>query len=426
MGKSVLVIGGGGREHALAWKLSQSKHVDKIYVAPGNAGTGLVAENVPISWLDVDGLLKFAQDKKIDLTVIGQEAASDAGVVDAFQKAGLTIFGSDKAATRIESSKAFSKDLMKSQNIPTASYETFTDAEKAKAYLKEQDYPIVIKASGLAEGKGVTIAENYEHACEVIDEDMVQKRFGDSGNTVVIEQFLKGQELSIHALCDGRNSLIFPTSQDHKQVFDGDKGPNTGGMGVVAPLTWVTDEHMQIVKEKIVQPALKGLKAEGSPFAGCLYPGLMIDGKDVNVIEFNSRFGDPEAETYMRLLDSDLYEILTACAEGNLDPSSVKWKSGVAISVALCSGGYPGNYEKGKHLSGINAAEKQDDIVVFFAGVAADKDNYLVTSGGRVLFVTVLGKDLEDARTKVYKAIEYIKFEGMHFRTDIGVRTGQI
>jgi phosphoribosylamine--glycine ligase len=287
--------------------------------------------------------------------------------------------------------------------------------------LKDQAYPIVIKASGLAEGKGVVIVENYQQAQAVIDDIMVKKQFGDSGNTVVIEQFLTGREVSIHALCDGHSAILFPASQDHKQVLDGDKGPNTGGMGVVAPLPWVTEQHMQIVREKIVQPALAGLKSAGSPFTGCLYPGLMVDGNNVNVIEFNSRFGDPEAETYMRLLDSDLYEILLACTKGKLDPSKVAWKPGVAISVAVASAGYPGRYEKGKVITGVEEAEKQEGVVVFQAGTAKT-DKGLETSGGRVLYVTALGHDLDDARAKAYKAIACIKFEGMHYRTDIGTR----
>lgn len=419
--KSVLVIGGGGREHALVWKLAQSPHVGKIYVAPGNGGTATIAENVPLGFTDVKGLLKFAQDKKIDLTVIGQEAASDAGVVDAFLDAGLAIFGASQAATKIESSKAFSKDLMKAQSIPTASYQTFSDSKMVLDYLKKQAYPIVIKASGLAEGKGVVIAEDIAQAKEAIYNIMVKKIFGDSGNEVVVEQFLKGQEVSIHALSDGQNAILFPASQDHKQIFDGDKGPNTGGMGVVAPLSWVTNEHMRIAKDRIVKPALKGLEAKKTSFKGCLYPGLMIDGADVNVIEFNARFGDPEAETYMRLLDSDLYEILIDCTQGKLDPNKVTWKPGVAISVAVASGGYPGKYNKGLPITGIDEAEKLPDIVVFQAGTITSSDG-VKTAGGRVLYVTALGKDLTEARAKAYAAIKRIKFKGMHYRSDIGQR----
>lgn len=419
MGAKVLVIGGGGREHALAWKLHQSTHVDQLFVAPGNGGTAQIATNVSITPTDVDGLLHFAQENSIDLTVIGQEAASDAGVVDAFQAAGLRIFGSTKAAVQIEASKTFSKDLMREQHVPTAPFETFTDSIAAIEYVKKQPFPVVIKANGLAEGKGVVIAENEADALTAIDDMMVKKVFKDAGSSVVIEAFLKGQEVSIHALCDGNHAVLFPTSQDHKQVFDGGKGPNTGGMGVVAPLPWVTNAHLEFIQSHIVQPTLDGLKAKDAAFTGCLYPGLMIDGDNVNVIEFNGRFGDPEIETYVRLLDSDLYEIIMACTDGALDPSQVSWNGGAAISVAMASNGYPGSYEKGLPITGIDEAEKVDGVVVLQAGTTI-KDGQLVTNGGRVLYVTALGTDISDARSKAYEAIKLIQFEGAHYRTDIG------
>lgn len=421
MGAKVLVIGGGGREHALAWKLAQSPKVEKVYIAPGNGGTEQIGENVPIGFTDVDGLLKFAQENKIDLTVIGQEAASAAGVVDAFHEAGLTIFGPTQAATQIESSKAFSKDLMQEQNIPTAAFMNFTDPEQAKAYAKTRAFPLVIKASGLAEGKGVIIAENLPEAETAVDDMMVRKIFGAAGNTIVIEDFLKGQEVSVHALCDGKNAVLFPASQDHKQVFDGDKGPNTGGMGVIAPVPWVNETHMQFVEKRVVQPTLAGLEAKNAAFTGCLYPGLMIDEHEVKILEFNARFGDPEAETYLRLLDSDLYEILVDCTAGKLKPAAVKWHDGAAISVAVASGGYPGSYQKGLPITGIDEAEQVEGVVVLHAGTMR-KDGQLVTNGGRVLYVTALGKDIEDARAKAYEAVKRIKFEGMHYRTDIGAR----
>ena len=417
----VLVIGGGGREQALAWKLAQSPQVDKVYVAPGNAGSSGKIENVDIGWLDVDGLLEFARAKKIDLTVIGQEAAYEAGVVDAFQAAGLAVFGPTKEAGRIETSKVLSKDLMAAQHIPTAAYQTFTDAAEALAYAKNRSLPVVIKADGLAEGKGVTVCFKAEQIDAAIDKIMVQKAFGDSGNQVVVEDFLRGQEVSIHALCDGRQSAIFPASQDHKQINDGDQGPNTGGMGAYAPVPWVTPRHLATVKGRIVQPALRGLSEKGSQFSGVLYPGLMVDGDNVNVVEFNARFGDPEAEVYMRLLDGDLYQILTDCARGKLDPSTVKWQPGFAVAVALASGGYPGKYQKGLPITGIEEAEKLDDIVVFHAGTVA-KDGQLVTAGGRVLFVTATGPTLDEALDKAYAAVKLIHFDGMHYRTDIGRR----
>jgi phosphoribosylamine--glycine ligase len=417
----VLVIGSGGREQALAWKLAQSPSVSKVYVAPGNGGSAGKIENVDIEFLDVDGLLKFAQDKAIEFTVIGQEAASEAGAVDAFKAAGLKIFGPTKAAAEIESSKVLSKDLMASEAIPTAAYKTFSDATQALEYASSRPLPVVIKADGLADGKGVTVCTTAEEVESAIDVTMVQKAFGDAGSNVVVEDFLKGQEVSVHALCDGQRAVIFPTSQDHKQIFDGDKGPNTGGMGVIAPVPWVTDEHMRIVNDRIVGPALAGLAKRGSTFTGCLYPGLMIDGPNVNVIEFNSRFGDPEAEVYMRLFDGDLYQVLSACAEGTLDPGSVSWKDGFAVSVVVASGGYPGKYEKGLPISGIKQAEAQPDIVVFHAGTAV-KDGQVVTAGGRVLNVTATGATLDEALDKAYAAVKLISFQGMQYRTDIGRR----
>jgi phosphoribosylamine---glycine ligase len=417
----VLVIGGGGREQALAWKLAQSKQVDKIYVAPGNAGSRGRIENVAIGFLDVPKLLRFATEKQIDLAVVGQEAASEAGVVDAFQAAGLTIFGPTKTAAQIETSKVLSKDLMAAENIPTAVYKTFTDAHEALKYAGSRPLPVVIKADGLAEGKGVTVCFTLEEIESAIDKTMIKKTFGNAGNQVVVEDFLKGQEVSVHALCDGHRSVTFPASQDHKQINDGDQGPNTGGMGVIAPVPWVTQEHLDYINEHIVQPALRGLHKQEAIFTGCLYPGLMIDGDDVNVIEFNARFGDPEAEVYMRLLEGDLYDILTACALGKLNPASVSWKPGFAASVVLASPGYPANYPKGLPITGIDEAEKLDDIVIFHAATL-QKDGQLVTNGGRVLNVTAIGPSLDAALNKAYAAIKLIHFPGMHYRTDIGRR----
>ena len=417
----VLVIGSGGREQALAWKLAQSDKVDQVFVAPGNGGSTGKISNVDIGFTDVDSLLKFALDNTIDLTVIGQEAASDAGAVDAFQAAGLTIFGPTQAATKLESSKVFSKELMAAENIPTAQFQTFTDAAEAAKYAVSRPFPVVIKADGLATGKGVIICYSSAEIDDAIDDIMVKKIFGASGNCVVVEDFLTGQEVSVHALCDGERAVIFPASQDHKQVFDGDKGPNTGGMGVIAPVPWVTPHHIEMVSEQIVQPALRGLQKQNTPFTGCLYPGLMIDGDKINLLEFNARFGDPEAEVYMRLLDSDLYDILTDCATGKLDPASVIWKEGFAVTVVLCSHGYPGDYPKGLPISGLEAAEKLEDIVLFHAATTCDDDQVL-TAGGRVLNVTATGSTLDEALDKAYAAVKLINFEGMHYRSDIGRR----
>ena len=418
----VLVIGSGGREQALAWKIAQSAEVDNVFIAPGNAGSRGKITNVNIDFLDGPKLLEFAKKEAIDLTVIGQESASEAGVVDLFKESGLTIFGPTKAAIKIESSKTYSKDIMKRQNIPTAEYQNFSDPELALDYAKSRPLPVVIKADGLAAGKGVVIAENVQQIEDAINDIMVQKSFGGSGSKVVIEDFLKGQEVSMHALSDGKTAIMFPTSQDHKQIFDGDKGPNTGGMGVIAPVEWVSDEIVEEVKGKVVEPALLGLSQDGSEFSGVLYPGLMVDGDQLKVLEFNGRFGDPEAEVYMRLIDCDLYQVLYDCAKGSLDAESVKWKPGFAVTIILASKGYPGSYQKGDIITGIEAAESMDDIVVFHAGTKINEHGNLVTSGGRVLNVTATASKLEDALTKAYAAVEKIHFEGMQYRKDIGKR----
>jgi phosphoribosylamine--glycine ligase len=418
---NVLVVGSGGREQALAWKLAQSPSVNKVYVAPGNGGSRDKIENVPIAFNDSLRLLAFALKEKIDLTVIGQEAASEAGVVDTLKESGLLVFGPDKAAVQIESSKAFSKDLMAEQNIPTAQYKNFTDPEEASKYAKGRSFPVVIKADGLATGKGVVIAQNVKEINKALDDIMINKIFGAAGETVVIEDFLPGQEVSMHALCDGTNTVMFPASQDHKQIYDGDKGPNTGGMGAYAPVPWVNEATVQFVKERVVEPALVGMKQHNAVFQGCLYPGLMINGDDIKLIEFNARFGDPEAEVYMRLFEGDLYEVLKSCVTGTLNPSMVQWKPGFAVTVVLASGGYPGNYQKGLPIQGIEIAESIDDIVIFHAGTAA-KYGQIVTDGGRILNVTATALTLDAALEKVYAAVKLIHFEGMQYRTDIGKR----
>lgn len=417
----VLVIGSGAREQALAWKIAQSPEVSKVYVAPGNGGSTGKITNVDIGFTNVEALFNFALDKQVALTVVGQEAASDAGVVDRFHQAGLAIFGPTQAATRLESSKTFSKDLMAAQNIPTAQYHTFTDADQALEYALSRPLPVVIKADGLATGKGVIIAETEETVRSTLNDIMVEKIFGESGNAVVIEDFLKGQEVSIHALCDGKEAIIFPSSQDHKQVFDGDQGPNTGGMGVIAPVPWVNEQHMTVARDQVVLPALRGMQQKDATFTGCLYPGLMIDGDTINVVEFNARFGDPEAEVYVRLFDGDLFEVLMQCAKGNLDPQAVTWKPGFAATVVLCSPGYPGSYPKGNPITGIEEAEAMEDIVVFHAATKQSGDQ-LLTDGGRVLNVTATGDTLESALEKAYAAVKLIHFEGVHYRTDIGRR----
>lgn len=420
--KSVLVVGSGGREHALCWKLSQSEQVKKVFCAPGNDGMSSVAELVAIDFTDVEKLVAFAKDNAIDLVVIGQEAASEAGLADACQAENITVFGPTKAAAMIETSKVFSKKLMKEASIPTAAFETFDEPEAARAFAYSRPRPVVIKADGLAVGKGVVIASTDEEIDEAIQNIMIDKEFGDSGNNVVIEDFLKGQEVSTHAFCDGNTAILFPSSQDHKQIYDGDKGPNTGGMGVIAPVPWVTKQHMEFAQNSIVQPALDQLSKDGTSFNGTLYPGLMIDGDGVELLEFNSRFGDPECEVYMRLFDGDLYQTLHNCATGKLSENDVIWSSKSAATVILASAGYPKSSRKGDILSGIDEAETLEDVVVFHAGTKKDGDNF-VTNGGRVLAVTATGDDLDTALSKVYGAVEKISFDGMQYRTDIGRRT---
>ena len=416
----VLVIGSGGREQALAWKLAQSPSVENVFVAPGNGGSRGKVKNVDIAFDDVEGLVQFAQDNDMALTVIGQEASSEAGVVDAFKSAGLKIFGPTKAAVQIESSKAFSKDLMAEQNIPTAEFQNFTDANAARNYAKSRPLPVVIKADGLATGKGVIIAQDQAEIDRAIDDIMVNKIFGEAGSKVVVEDFLKGREVSIHALSDGQQAVVFPPSQDHKQIFDNDEGPNTGGMGVIAPIDWVTAEQLQQIKTKVVQPALSGLEAKGAKFNGMLYPGLMIDD-DIKVLEFNARFGDPEAEVYMRLIDCDLYKVLGDCADEQLNPDDIRWRPGYAVTVVLASQGYPGSYRKGDQITGIDEAEKLDEIVVFHAGTV-EQDGKILTAGGRVLNVTATGETLDAALDRAYQAVKLIHFDGMQYRTDIGRR----
>jgi len=419
--KNVLVVGSGGREHALCWKLSQSPQVASVYCAPGNDGMKSVATTVEIDFTDVDGLIEFAKQQDIDLVVIGQEAASEAGLADACIAEHILVFGPTKAAAQIETSKVFSKNLMESAQIPTAAYQAFSEPAGATAYALSRDFPIVIKADGLATGKGVVIAETEQQVHQAIDDIMVKQLYGSAGTKVVIEDFLQGQEVSTHAFCDGTTAVLFPTSQDHKQIFDGDNGPNTGGMGVIAPVPWVTDAHLDSTRNTIVAPALEALSKNGSPFVGTLYPGLMIDGNTVNLLEFNSRFGDPEAEVYMRLLKSDLYTILANCASGTLQASDVAWTDSSAATVILASAGYPKSSHKGDLIHGIEAAESQPDIVVFHAATK-EVDGQYVTNGGRVLAVTAVGATLDDALEKVYNAVALISFDGMQYRTDIGRR----
>ncbi len=416
----VLVVGSGGREHALVWKLSQSRHVREIFAAPGNPGMARIGKCVDISPLDIERLVSFAEKERVDLTVVGPEAPLVAGIVDEFQKRGLRIFGPSKEAAKLEGSKAFSKEKMKKFGVPTADFRVFSDPEEAKAYVKEKGAPIVVKADGLAAGKGVVVAQTVEEALEAIDKIMVKKVFGSAGEKVVIEECLTGEEASYLVITDGERFIPLATAQDHKAVFDGDKGPNTGGMGAYSPAPVLSKEMEKEVQEKVIKPILEGMASEGTPFKGILYAGLMITEEGPKVLEFNVRFGDPEAQAILRRLESDLVEVCMSAIEGNL-VDSLEWIPETSICVVLASKGYPGSYEKGKEITGIEEAEKLDNVVVFHAGTAL-KGGKLVTNGGRVLNVTALGKDIVEARKNVYEAIKRIHFEGMHYRSDIGLK----
>lgn len=416
----ILIIGSGGREHAIGWKVAQSSRAGDIYFAPGNAGTAEIGINADIKATDISKLVKFAKKEKIDLTLALPDDPLALGIVDEFQKNNLRIWGPTKAVARLEWSKAFSKDFMRRHHLPTAKFEIFNNFENAKFYIKTKTLPIVIKASGLAQGKGVIICQTEEEAFTALEDILVKKVFGNSGNEVVIEEFLTGPEISIHAFSDGINYKIFPSSQDHKKVGEGNVGLNTGGMGTIAPLPFVNQELMNRIEKEIVAPTLNAMRDDGAPFVGILYPGLILTKDGPKILEYNARFGDPETQIYMRLLDTDLLDIVEACIDGKIDKIDIKWKQNVyACNIVLASGGYPEKYEKGKVISGIKEAEMQPDIVVFHAGTKITGRD-LVTNGGRVLGVSATGNTLKDALQKAYKAIEKISFEGMYYRKDIG------
>ncbi len=414
----VLVVGNGGREHALAWKIKQSPLLSKLYVAKGNAGIWKIAQKVDINPTDVEKLVDFAKREKIDLTVVGPEQPLSEGIVDAFEKAGLKIFGHRKNAAILEASKVFAKNFMKKYNIPTAFYETFDNEDDAIEFIKKMGTPIVIKADGLAAGKGVVIANTEEEAVETV-KSMFRGLFGEASKRIVIEEFLEGEEASYIAMVDGEKLVPMATSQDHKRVFDGDKGPNTGGMGAYSPTPVITPEIEKQILEKIMYPTLKGMKAEGRPMRGFLYAGLMIGPKGINVLEFNVRMGDPETQPIMRRLRSDLLQHMIDILDGKIEQVTPQWSEDWSIGVVMASKGYPGKYEKGFEITGIDEAEKDPDIVVFHAGTDI-KEGKIVTAGGRVLTVTATGKTLLEAKEKVYRAVEKIHFEGAHYRKDIG------
>ena len=416
----ILVIGSGGREHALAWKLKQSPSVEQIFCAPGNAGTAHVAENVAIGASDLAALVRFAKQNAIDLTVVGPDAPLALGVVDLFVAQGLRIFGPSKTAAKVESSKIFAKELMRRKGIPTAEAQTFTDSNEALAYCEELQFPIVIKADGLALGKGVIIAPDLAAAASTIDAMMIQRRFGEAGRRIVIEEFLRGTECSLHALVDGTHYCLLATARDYKRAFDGDKGPNTGGMGAFSPANnWNSALQAQLDR-KIMDPLMAGLRDEGITFRGLLFPGLMVDGTSARVLEFNCRFGDPETQAILPRMKSDLLPLLDAAIDGQLANCDIEWDERPAVTVVLASAGYPDKPETGKWISGLDEAAKFADVQIFHAGTRS-VNNEVVTAGGRVLAVTALGPSLEAARTRAYEAASRIHFEGCQYRRDIAL-----
>jgi phosphoribosylamine---glycine ligase len=416
----ILVIGSGGREHALAWKLRQSPHAERIFCAPGNGGTGEIAENVPIPVTDLEGLVRFAKQNRVDLTMVGPDDPLAAGIVDLFTSQKLRAFGPDKSAARIEASKIFAKELMRTQKIPTAKAGTFSASGDALHYCEQLRYPIVIKADGLALGKGVVIAADATIARSTIDDMMNQARFGDAGRRIVIEEFLRGTECSLHVLLDGQNYLLLESARDHKRAFDGDQGPNTGGMGAFSPANNWNRTLQSRFDTEIMRPLLRGLIQEGVTFRGLLYPGLIITSDGPRVLEFNCRFGDPETQVLLPRLKSDLLPLLEATIDGKIAQRAIEWDTRPAVTVVMASGGYPGKYESGKSISGLEQAANLEDVQIFHAGTKRD-GREVKTAGGRVLAVTALGSTLEAARARAYEAVSCIHFENCHYRRDIAL-----
>mgnify|MGYP003572739543 FL=1 len=419
----ILVIGGGGREHALAWKVAQSARVDKVYVAPGNAGTAgeNKLENVAVDAEDIDALLAFALKEKIDLTIVGPEAPLVAGVVDRFQASGLRIFGPSAAAAQLEGSKAFSKDFLARHHIPTAAYGNFTDLDQAVAYIRQQGAPIVVKADGLAAGKGVILAQTEQEAIDACRDMLAGNAFGEAGHRVVVEEYLSGEEASFIVMVDGEHVLPLASSQDHKARDDGDSGPNTGGMGAYSPAAVVTDDMHRRIMDEVIWPTVQGMAADGKPYSGFLYAGIMIapDGCP-RVLEYNVRFGDPETQPILLRLKSDLLELCEAALDQRLHQVQAEWDSRASLGVVLAAGGYPGHYEKGQVINGLDAVQG-DDVRVFHAGTRLQNGN-IVTSGGRVLCVCALGEDVARAQRRAYAAVDKISWKDMYYRRDIGHR----
>lgn len=419
----ILLIGGGGREHALAWKLAQSDKVEKIFAAPGNPGIAMLKKCscIDLKLDDLEKVADYAEEESIDLTVVGPEATLVAGIADVFKRRGLPVFGPSKAAAQLEGSKAFSKELMAKYNIPTAFFKICEDMETAKTYVKEKGAPIVVKADGLAAGKGVVVAMTEEEALEAIEEMMGDHKFGNAGARVVLEEYMEGEEASLLAFTDGKTVVPMLAAQDHKRIFDNDQGPNTGGMGTYAPAPVMTDILRLKATERILKPVVAAMAKEGTPYQGCLYAGLMIKDDVIKVVEFNCRFGDPETQVVLPLLESDLAEIMLACATGTLDQADVAWSDKAAVCVVMASGGYPESYETGKAITGLAEADAQENTVVFHAGTKNTAGS-IVTAGGRVLGVTAVDDNIRAARDRAYAAVENIKFDGAFYRKDIAWR----
>ena len=415
---NVLLIGSGGREHAIAWKLAQSKDLTKLYIAPGNPGTAQCGQNIPIASVHADELLDFARQNDVGLVVVGPEDPLAAGLVDAFEAAGIKAFGPSAGAAQLEADKAFAKQLMRSSSVSTAEGRTFDRFSDARAYIASRDEPVVVKAAGLAKGKGVFVCDDPADGILAAEKIMCDKVFGQAGDVIIVEDKLLGEEASILAFVDGRNIYIMESSQDHKPIGDGDTGPNTGGMGAYSPAPVVTEDVMNHITREIFVPVVDGMNRNGTPYKGILYAGLMITGGGPRVLEFNVRFGDPETQPILARLKSDLLEVLLAVCDGTLDQITLEWDRRPAVCVVMASGGYPGDYEKGKKIVGLQEAQQLEDVIVFHAGTK-DMDGDIVTNGGRVLGVTALGQTIRDAKERAYRAVDKIKFDGAYCRRDI-------
>ena len=421
----VLVIGSGGREHALVWKIARSPMVSEIFCAPGNAGIEEQAKLVNIKADNINGLLEFAREKEIDLTVVGPEVPLTLGIVDLFEEGGYKIFGPSKKAAELEASKAFTKDILKRYNIPTANYELFTSSQDARKYVKKQTFPVVIKADGLAAGKGVIICDSLENSYKAIDDILEKKVFGNAGRKVIIEEFLDGEELSVLAFSDGTNILPLVPAQDHKAIYDGDRGPNTGGMGAYSPVSIVTDALAEEILENILKPTVKAMAQEGRTYKGILYAGLMITREGIKILEFNVRFGDPETQPILMRMESDIVPFFLASIQGTLNAQKIKWRKAASVCVVMASEGYPGNYPKGEQIMGVDDLRNDSNVVVFHAGTKK-VDNKLVTNGGRVLGVTALGTTISEAIKNSYRAVSQISWENLYYRRDIGKKAARI